>query len=144
MKWQRDHFTVTDNRDDLDIELIHGFLSNSYWAKGIPVDIVKKSIDNSLCFGLFDDGNQIGFGRAITDRVTFAYMADVFVVVSHRGLGLGKWLVSCILDHPDLQGLRRWILATLDAHGLYEKFGFNPLSEPERLMEINRPNLYDP
>ncbi|MBW1841764.1 MAG: GNAT family N-acetyltransferase [Deltaproteobacteria bacterium] len=144
MKWQRNNFTITDNRDDLDLKVIHGFLSNAYWAKGIPIDIAEKSIDNSLCFGLFDDEKQVGFGRAITDRATFAYMADVFVVESHRGLGLGKWLVSCILNHPDLQGLRRWILATLDAHDLYQKFGFVPLSEPERLMHINHPNLYDP
>lgn len=142
MKWERDQFTVTDHHGDLDIQLIHGFLRNAYWAKGIPMDIVKKSIENSLCFGLFHDGKQIGFGRAITDRATFAYMADVFVIENYRGLGLGKWLVSCILDHPDLQGLRRWILATLDAHGLYEKFDFIPLREPERLMEINRPDLY--
>ena len=142
MKWQKNDFIISDNRDDLDIQLIHGFLRNTYWSKGIPMDIVKKSIENSLCFGLFHDGKQIGFGRAITDRATFAYMADVFVIETYRGLGLGKWLVSCILDHPDLQGLRRWILATLDAHGLYEKFDFAPLREPERLMEINHPNLY--
>ena len=143
MKWQRDNFTISDNIDDLNIGVIHEFLNKAYWAKGIPMDIVKKSIENSLCFGLFDDEKQIGFGRAITDYATFAYMADVFVVDNYRGKGLGKWLVSCILDHPDLQGLRRWMLATLDAHGLYQKFGFVPLNEPERIMHINRPDLYE-
>lgn len=142
MEWKKGEFTITDNQQDLDLKLIHNFLQNSYWAEGIPQKIMEKSIKNSLSFGLFHHGNQIGFGRTVTDRATFAYLADVFVVKHYQGRGLGKWLVSCILEHRDLQGLRRWMLATADAHGLYEQHGFNPLSKPEMYMEVNKPNHY--
>ncbi len=142
MKWKQGEFTVTDKREDLDIETIHSFLRESYWAKGIPRSVVEKAVNNSLCFGLYHSSEQVGFGRAVTDQATFAYLADVFVVPAYRGRGLGKWLVSCVLAHPELQGLRRWILATLDAHGLYEQNGFVALRKPEWFMEINDPNIY--
>lgn len=143
MKWSKDKFTLTDCREDLDIDFIHDFLRNvSYWSKGIPKDVVVKSLDNSLCFGLFKEDKQIGFGRAVTDRATFAYLADVFVLESYRGQGLGKWLVECMLAHPDIESLRRWMLATADAHELYKQYGFTALKSPERLMERVDCDLY--
>lgn len=142
MEWQKGEFTITTRQDDLDIEMIHGFLSTSYWAKGIPKAIVEKAIENSLSFGVYHNGSQIGFGRAITDRATFAYLADIFILPEFRGRGLGKWLISCFLAHPELQGLRRWLLATSDAHGLYRQNGFGPLKKPENFMEIIVPELY--
>ncbi|PTR00662.1 acetyltransferase (GNAT) family protein [Nitrosomonas nitrosa] len=143
MKWQQGDFTVTDNREDLDIEVIHGFLCReSYWAEHIPRATVEKAMAHSLCFGLYHAGKQIGFARAVSDHATFAYLADVFVLSDYRGRGLGKWLVSCILIHPELQGLRRWMLATLDAHGLYEQNGFVPLRHPEWFLEIHYPDIY--
>lgn len=142
MEWIQGEFTITDRREDLDVEIIHNFLRESYWAKGIPRAIVEKSINYSLCFGLYHNSNQIGFGRVVSDQSTFAYIADVFVVPAYRGRGLGKWLVSCLLTHPELQGLRRWLLATLDAHGLYEQNGFVALRRPDVFMEINDPNIY--
>jgi GNAT superfamily N-acetyltransferase len=142
MEWKQGEFTVTDRREDLDIETIHNFLRESYWAKGIPRSIVEKSINHSLCFGLYHNSEQIGFGRAVSDQATFAYLADVFVLPAYRGRGLGKWLVACVLAHPELQGLRRWLLATRDAHGLYEENGFVALRKPEWFMEINDPHIY--
>lgn len=142
MEWKKGEFIITDQREEMDIEIIHYFLRESYWAKGIPRHIVEKALNNSICFGLFHNSKQIGFGRAVTDRATFAYLADVFVVPAYRGSGLGKWLVSCVLAHPELQGLRRWLLATLDAHGLYEQNGFVALRNPEWFMEINDPEIY--
>jgi GNAT superfamily N-acetyltransferase len=142
MQWTRGEFTITDQREQLDLDAIHGFLRESYWATGIPRAVVETSISQSLCFGLYHNSKQIGFGRAVTDRATFAYLADIFVLQPYQGRGLGKWLVSCILSHPDLQGLRRWMLATLDAHGLYEQKGFAVLRNPERFMEINDPDIY--
>lgn len=143
MKWQQGDFTVTDNREDLDIEVIHGFLCReSYWAEHIPRATIEKAMAHSLCFGLYHADKQIGFARAVSDHATFAYLADVFVLSDYRGRGLGKWLVSCILMHPELQGLRRWMLATLDAHGLYEQNGFVPLRHPEWFLEIHYPDIY--
>lgn len=142
MEWIQGEFTVTDKREDLEIGTIHNFLRESYWAKGIPRSIVEKAINNSLCFGLYHHSNQVGFGRAVSDQATFAYLADVFLLSAYRGRGLGKWLVSCILAHPDLQGLRRWLLVTRDAHGLYEQNGFVSLRKPQWLMEINVPHIY--
>lgn len=143
MKWERREFTVIDRRENLDVELIYNFLSNfSYWAKGISREAVVKSLDNSLCFGLFKDDKQIGFGRVVTDHATFAYLADVFILEDYRGKGLGKWLVECIVKHPDLQGLRRWMLATADAQQLYHQFGFTSLNKPERFMEKHNPDIY--
>lgn len=142
MEWKQGEFIISDRREELDIETIHNFLCESYWAKGVPRSIVGKAINNSLCFGLYHNSKQIGFGRAISDQATFAYLADVFVVPAYRGRGLGKWLVSCVLAHPELQGLRRWLLATLDAHGLYEQNGFVALQKPKWFMEINDPDIY--
>lgn len=142
MKWEKRDFLITDNREDLDPQLIHQFLHDSYWAKEIPKKIVTKSIENSLCFGLFHNDKQIGFGRAITDRATFAYLADVFVIEQYRGCGLGKWLITCIKAHPDLKNLRRWMLVTTDAQGLYERYGFSPLPNPKNYMEISTPEIY--
>lgn len=144
MQWEQGIYTVTDQQEQLDIELIHRFLSTeSYWAKDVPKAIVVRSIEHALCFGLFREQQQIGFGRVITDRATFAYLSDVFVLTPHRGQGLGKWLVACMLSHPDLQGLRRWMLATGDAHTLYQQFGF-VLSEPGLLMQKVNTEAYRP
>jgi GNAT superfamily N-acetyltransferase len=126
----------------LDVRAIHEYLTRSYWCPAVPVEIVERSIRGSLCFGLYDDGRQIGFARAITDRATFAYLADVYVLESHRGRGLAKWLIEVVMAHPDLQGLRRFSLVTRDAQGLYARYGFAPLAAPDRHMEIVRPDLY--
>lgn len=143
MKWKQREFTVSDRREDLDVDLIYCFLNDlSYWAKGISREVVVKSLDNSLCFGLFEGDKQIGFGRVVTDRATFAYLADVFIVEDYRGKGLGKWLVECIVEHPELQSLRRWMLATADAQQLYHRYGFAPLDKPERFMEKHNPAIY--
>ncbi len=142
MEWKREEYLVTDQQQDLDIETIHGFLHESYWARGIPRSIMERAVANSLCCGLYHESHQIGFARAVTDRATFAYLADVFVLESYRGRGLGKWLTSCILAHPELQGLRRVLLVTADAHELYRQQGFRPLPQPERFMEIHAPNIY--
>lgn len=134
---------VTTDRARLDVALIHRYLSEeSYWAKGIPRERLERAIANSLCFGAFEDGMQVGFARVVTDRATFAYLADVFVLPSHRGRGISKTIMEAVRTHPDLQGLRRWHLSTLDAHGLYEQYGFRALSMPERHMEILAKNPY--
>jgi len=142
--WVRDTFTVTSDPAKLDLAVIAEFLASSYWAKGIPAATVEKSLERSLCFALLDGERQIGFARVISDRVTIAYLGDVFVLPEYRGKGLGKWLIECVVSHPELQGLRRWVLATRDAHGLYEKFGFTPLKRPEFFMELHNPNVYGP
>jgi len=142
VEWKRDRYTISTDRARLDREAIHGFLRNSYWAKEIPRTVVDRSIDNALCFGVYDGPTQVGFARVISDFATFAYLGDVFVLESHRGRGLSKWLMEVILGHPDLQGLRRWSLATRDAHGLYERFGFRRPSNPDRLMEIVNMDIY--
>jgi GNAT superfamily N-acetyltransferase len=121
---------------------VHEFLTNSYWAKGIPVETVRRSIVNSLCFGIYHEGRQVGFARVISDRATFAYLADVFVLEPYRGRGLSRWLMECIVGHQDLQGLRRWMLATRDAHSLYRQYGFNFLKAPMAWMEIHSPDIY--
>jgi GNAT superfamily N-acetyltransferase len=142
MEWTRDKFTVTTDKARLDRDVIERFLGSSYWAENIPRTTVDKSIDNSLCFGLLEENRQIGFARVVTDSATFAYLADVFVLPEHRGAGLGKWLIECVVSHPDLQGLRRWVLGTRDAHGLYRQFGFTPLKRPEIFMELHNPDVY--
>ena len=142
VQWQRDEFMVTDNREALDIEMIHGFLRESYWARDIPRTILEKSLAHSLCFGLFCRGGQVGFARAVTDYATFAYLADVFVLPGFRRRGLASWLISCVVDHPGLQGLRRILLATADAHELYRGCGFSPLRAPGNFMEIGRAAPY--
>jgi len=137
-------YRVTTDPARIDFEVVHGFLSRSYWAESIPRETMATAIANSLCFSLFKDeepirpaqGRQIGFARVITDRSTYAYLADVFVLEAHRGQGLAVWFMSVLFAHPDLQGLRRFQLATRDAHGLYRKFGFETPQNPDRLMEI--------
>jgi len=129
------NFIISTDKSKLDIQLIYDYLSKeSYWAKNIPKELVKKSIEGSCCFGMYDVNAQIGFARVITDHATFAYLADVFITEDYRGKGLSKWLMEEIIKHPDFQGLRRWMLATRDAHGLYAKFGFTALDKPERIM----------
>lgn len=128
----------------LDRALIHEFLSgHSYWARGISVEVVHRSIEHSLCFGIYQAGRQAGFARVVTDYATFAWLADVFIVETWRGRGLGRKLVAAVLAHPQLQGLRRFMLATADAHGLYQRLGFAPIKQIERFMEIHTPNPYN-
>ena len=135
-----DPYEISTDVTRLDRALIHRFLHDeSYWAKGVPRDIVDRAIDNSICFGLYRGADQVGFARVVTDRAAFAYLADVFVLPEHRGRGLGKRLIEAVMAHPDLQGVRRFILGTADAHSLYERFGFRALAEPERMMEIAAP-----
>lgn len=134
---------MSTDPEKFDLDVIHTFLAGSYWARSIPRDVVERAIAGSLCFGAYEGDRQVGFARVITDRATFAYLADVFVLESHRGLGLARMLMDAILGHPDLQGLRRFQLVTKDAHGLYEKFGFRPLADPERHLEIARPGIYE-
>ena len=136
-------FLVSDDPARLDVDVIHGFLTNSYWAKGIPLETVERSIRGALCFGVYDpDGALVGFARVVSDCATIAYLGDVFILESHRGRGLSKFLMECVTTHPALQGLRRWILLTRDAHDLYAKFGFQPLAAPDRYMERHDPDVY--
>jgi GNAT superfamily N-acetyltransferase len=140
---RRGEFLISTDRARLDLDLVHGFLTNCYWAKGIPRDVVLRSIEHSLCFGVYDGSGQVGFARVVSDFATVAYLGDVFILESHRGRGLSKWLMECIVQHPALQNLRRWILLTRDAHGLYSQFGFTPVKAPERYMELHRPDVYE-
>lgn len=140
--WFNGQFTVTCDPARLDRALIADFLASSYWAKGIPPATVERSLAHSICFALLDGERQVGFARVISDRATIAYLGDVFVLPEYRGRGLSKWLMECVTSHSELQGLRRWILATRDAHGLYEKFGFSPLGKPEIFMERHDPDVY--
>jgi GNAT superfamily N-acetyltransferase len=142
MDLSRDGFRVSDDAALLDVEVIHSFLRESYWAAGIPRDVVEKCLRGSLCFGVYEGKAQVGFARCVTDRATYAYLADVFVLPSHRGRGVSKLLMECILAHPDLQELRRWNLVTRDAHGLYAQYGFVPPKNPERYMEKLDPKVY--
>jgi len=141
-EWRRDGYLVTCDPAKADLNVVAAFLGGSYWAKGIPPALVRRSVEHSLNFILLKAQAQIGFARVITDFATIGYLGDVFVLPEHRGQGLGKWLVECVMQHPELQGFRRWILATLDAHELYEQFGFTPLSRPEVFMEKFDPNVY--
>lgn len=145
MKFERTQgeFTVSTDPQQVDLDVVHGFLTQCYWATGIPREVVRRSVENSLCFGIYSGRKQLGFARVITDYATFAYVADVFVVESHRGRGLSKFLMECIMQHSELQGLRRWSLATADAHGLYSQFGFKPVKKPEMWMEIHSPDVYN-
>jgi len=136
-------YEITCDTTRFDVEAIHRFLTQSYWCPGIPRAVIERAIANSLCFGLLLEGKQIGFARVITDKATFAYLADVYVLPDHRGRGLSLRLMERIIRHPDLQGLRRMLLATRDAHSLYEKFGFTALAAPERIMEVHNPEVYN-
>jgi GNAT superfamily N-acetyltransferase len=136
LEWHRGPYTVSTDPDRLDIPGTAEFLASTYWAPGIPESVVRRSVAGSLAFGLYDGDRQIGFARVITDRATFAWVGDVFVRESHRGQGLALWLMRCVLAHPDLQDLRRWMLASTTARGLYERLGFSALAAPERFMEL--------
>ena len=134
---------ISTDRSKLDIDLIHDYLCNvSYWAKGIPRDVVVRSIENSLCAGAYDGDKQVGFARAVTDYAVFAYIADVFVLESHRGRGISKMIMQALMEHPSLAGLRRWSLVTSDAQGLYRQFGFREVEFPHKHMELVRKNPY--
>jgi GNAT superfamily N-acetyltransferase len=135
-------YEITSDVARLDIDAIHDFLCQAYWSPGVPRTVVQRAVTNSLCFGVFHEGRQVGFARVISDKATFAYLADVYILQEHRGQGLSKRLVEEVIRHPDLQGLRRMLLATRDAHTLYAKFGFKPLGAPERMMEIHDPGIY--
>jgi len=138
----RGDYELSDDQGRLDVDAIHRFLSGAYWSAGIPRETVARALANSLAFALYHRGATVGFARFVTDRATFAYLADVFVLPEHRGHGLATWLVGTALTHPDLAGLRRVMLATRDQHALYARFGFAPLARPERFMEIHDPDVY--
>lgn len=141
MQWKHiDGFVADDDLDRIDLDVVHGFLSTAYWSPGIPRDVLARAVQNSLSLGVYapEDGSQVGFARAVTDRATFAWIADVFVLPSHRGHGLGRFVVSTLLEHPELQGLRRTLLATADAHELYRSYGFEDLAEPGRFLAVQR------
>jgi GNAT superfamily N-acetyltransferase len=143
MEISRDEFTISTDRSRLDLDAIQRFLEDeSYWARERSPEQTRTAIDNSICFGLYVGALQIGFARVVSDRATFAYVGDVFILPEFRSRGLSKWLMEVVVSHPELQGLRRWVLATRDAHGLYEKFGFHELVHPERWMERPAPNAY--
>jgi len=136
-------YEISTDARRLNVDVIHDFLAKeSYWSPGIPRVIVERAIDNSLCFGVYHHTAQVGFARVVTDKSTFAFLADVFILSAHRGKGLAKWLMRCVVGHEDLQGLRRLLLLTSDAHGLYRKFGFKELGNPSRFMEILRQDIY--
>jgi GNAT superfamily N-acetyltransferase len=141
---RRGEFLISTDPNRLDLDVIYEFLTNCYWSKGIPREVVARSIEHSLCFGVYDgNGAQVGFARVVGDFATVAYLGDVFILETHRGRGLSKWLMESITQHPALQGLRRWILLTRDAHELYAKFGFTPVKAPERYMELHRADVYE-
>ena len=137
-------YEISCDKSRFNIGAIHGFLAQSYWSPGVPRTVIERAIENALCFGLLLEGEQIGFARVITDKATFAYLADVYVLPEHRGKGLSLRLMEQIIRHPDLQGLRRMLLVTRDAHSLYEKFGFKLLAAPERMMEVHNSDVYRP
>ena len=143
MEWQSGEFEISTDRSRLQFDVIQKFLADdSYWAQNRTPEQTRTAIENSICFGLYHNARQIGFARVVSDQATFAYIGDVFVLDEYRGRGLSKWLMETIVAHPDLQGLRRWLLATRDAHGLYEKYGFGALNFPERWMERTAPVAY--
>jgi GNAT superfamily N-acetyltransferase len=135
-------YSLSDDPARLDLDAIHGFLSRSYWSPDIPRETVARAIENSLCFGVYLGETQVGFARLVTDRATFAYLADVFVLEEHRGRGLSRALMELVMSHPEVQGLRRWLLATRDAHGLYRKFGFVDLANPAVFLTRHDPDVY--
>ena len=161
---RRGEYLVSTDPARLDLDMVHEFLTNCYWSKGIPREVVARSIEHSLCFGIYDYSQQksprlakearhgaptsdspaqVGFGRVVSDFATVAYLGDVFVLESYRGRGLSKWMMECMMQHPSLQNLRRWILLTRDARGLYGQFGFTAIAAPDRYMELHRPDVYE-
>jgi GNAT superfamily N-acetyltransferase len=135
-------YTISNDKSDIDFDRLYQYLEHeSYWAKGVTVERLKRAVENSICFVILKQEELAGFARVVTDKATFGYLCDVFVLEEHRRLGLSKWLLQTIVQHPELQGLRRWSLATADAHKLYEQFGFVPLSKPENWMEIFTPYI---
>jgi ribosomal protein S18 acetylase RimI-like enzyme len=141
-EWKKDGLLVSTDPARLDVDAVHAFLTRSYWAAGIPREVVERSLRNSLCFGLYEGGKQVGLARVITDHATFAYLCDVYVLESHRGRGLGRWLMSCVMAHPEMEGLRRINLVTRDAHALYRPFGFVTPPQPENYLELRKPDIY--
>lgn len=141
-QWARDEFVISTNRSNLDLELVHAQLTSSYWASGMPRSTLERAVENSLTFGVYRADQQIGFARVITDLATYAYLSDVFIVEAFRGRGLAKWLIECILAHPDLQGLRRFALFTRDAQGLYQRYGFGAPQGRSTYLERYEPNVY--
>ena len=142
MKWTRGDFTITTDPAMIDHAAVTAFLTASYWSEGIPASTVTRSIEGSLCFALRSETRQIGFARVISDRATVAFLSDVFILPEFRGRGLGRWLLECLMSHPDLQGLKAWVLVTRDAHELYKKVGFKALARPERYMELRNADVY--
>ncbi len=143
VKAEKGEYLLSTDKSKLDLKMIHEFLSTeSHWAKNIPYERVKKSIENSLCFGLYHNDKQIGFARVISDYSTIAYLGDLFILKDHRGMGLSRWMLEVIMNHPDLTGLRRWILVTKDAHDVYQQYGWAMVARPENWMEIHDPDAY--
>jgi GNAT superfamily N-acetyltransferase len=137
------HYTLSDDPSRLDVKAIHAYLRRAYWSKEIPLETVERAVRGSMCIGAYDaNGAQVGLARFISDYATFAYVCDVYVLEEHRGRGLSKAMMAMATSHPKLQGLRRWTLATNDAHGLYTQFGFSSIANPERFMERVVPNIY--
>jgi GNAT superfamily N-acetyltransferase len=143
-EFEKGDFLISTDKSKLDLQVIHNFLSQeSYWAKNIPIELVEKSIENSLTFGVYHKGRQVGFARIITDFAVFATVGDVFIIPEYRGQGLSKWVVETFTSIQELKWIRRWTLYTLDAHGLYEQYGFKLLERPDQAMEINKPDIYE-
>ena len=140
---RQEEYLISTDPAKLDPVAVHAFLTTAYWSPGIPLAVVKKALENSLCFGLYHQGKQVGLVRVVTDHATYGYLCDVYVLEAHRGKGLGHWMVECVMSHPELQDLRRFTLATKDAHGVYAAFGFTPLTAPERMMERFDPKVYE-
>jgi len=141
-EWVRGEFVISTDRQRLDMDVVHSYLASSYWASGMPRAVLERGIENSLTFGIYHRDGHVGFARVITDLATYAYLSDVFVLEAYRGQGLSKWLIECILAHPDLQGLRRFALFTRDAQGLYERYGFGPARSTSIYLERWTPNVY--
>jgi GNAT superfamily N-acetyltransferase len=140
--FEREEYRISTDPVKVDLDAIHAYLVRAYWSQGIQRKTVERAVANSLCFAVLQGKAQIGFARVVTDSATYAYLCDVYILEEHQGKGLGKWLMECVMGHPSLQGLRRFSLATRDAHGLYRQFGFRDLSKPDTAMEILRPDIY--
>ena len=142
VEWSRGEYTISTDRSRIDVAAVHAFLTQTYWSPGIPESVVRRAIAGSIAFGIYHGREQVGFARVITDRATYAYLSDVYVLEAHRGRGLATWLMEVVMSHPELQGLRRFALSTRDAHALYAQFGFEVVANPERQMEIMRRDIY--